>query len=67
MLQKDYFLGDRVRVLEEIVLIHLFDSVSTSCRLSLVSNSLNVHKMEEVRGGHNLSRIIEQNSESTIR
>jgi len=67
VLQKDNFLGNGVRVLEKVVFINLFDGVATACCLSLVPYSLNVDKVEQVRGSYNLSRIIEQNSESTIR
>jgi len=65
MLQQDDLLRDRVGVLKEVVLINLLDGCAGS--LGLVTHSLNVDEVEQVRRGHDLRRVIEQDSKSSIR
>ena len=61
MLQQHNFLRDCLRVLKEVKLLHLLNSVCS------VSHSLNVDEVEEIARRYNLGWIVEKNTERTVR
>ena len=61
MLQQHNLLGDRIRVVVEVVFGHLLNCVAGLN----VSHTLNVHKVEQVGAGHDLGRVVEQHSKGT--
>lgn len=60
VLQEHNLLGDGLWVVEEVVFIDLLNSLVT------VTNPLDVDKVEQIGGGHNLGRVVEEHTESAV-